>query len=169
MIFVNGKMRPASHVKTGDMLGKYKVLNIKMVKRRGLFAPFTESGDIVVSGVLASSYAAVHSYTPINPHWEAHAFFSVRRLVCAFHFDTCKSETYTEDGFPVWLLPMVHFAESSEQNAPAQIVASVVGLPLIAVSFMLEQLILSPAVLIGSLIVAFCLYKKAKKSHYKSY
>ena len=144
MVFVKSTPVRASQVKVGDMLGENKVSEIKTVKRRGVYAPVTESGDIVVSGVLASSYAAVHSYTPINQHTEAHAFFAVRRLVCAFNFGICENETYTEDGFPVWLSPMVHFALSTKQNPFAQFFASVVGLPFIAAAYILEQMIYSP-------------------------
>jgi len=47
---------PAAKVSTGDLLvvasGEFvSVVQIKTVFRRGAFAPFTESGDLIVSGV----------------------------------------------------------------------------------------------------------------------
>jgi len=169
MVFIKGALFPvrASQIKVGDMLGEAKVAEIKSVKRRGSYAPVTESGDIVVSGILASSYAAVHHYTPINQHAEAHAFFALRRLMCAFNFGICENETYT-NGFPQWLSPMVHFAEDTEKNAPAQLFATVVGLPLIAAAYILEQTFRHPA-LVSAFIVGILSLKKSKKSKTKNH
>jgi len=166
MVFVKDTPVRASQVKVGDMLGENKVSEINTVKRRGVYTPVTESGDIVVSGALASSYAAVHNYTPINQHTEAHAFFSLRRLVCAFNFEICKSETYTADGFPQWLSPMIHFTLSTKQNPFAQFFASVVGLPFIAAAYMLEQMVLCPF-LVGAIMVGLYAFKKTKASKVK--
>jgi hypothetical protein len=161
MVFVKGTPVRASQVKVGDMLGNNMVAEVKSVKRRGVYAPVTESGDIVVSGILASSYAAVRSYTPINQHTEAHAFFAVRRLVCAFNFGICENETYTKDGFPDWLSSTVYFALSMKQNPYAQFFASVVGLPFIAATYILEQFIQYPF-LIGMVAVGLFAFKKTK-------
>jgi len=163
MVFVKNAPVPASQLMVGDMLGQNKVSEIKSVKRRGAYAPVTESGDIVVSGILASSYAAVRSYTPINQHTEAHAFFAVRRLVCAFNFGICENETYTEDGFPDWLSPMVHFALSMNQNPVAQYFASVVGLPLITAAYILEQATHHPF-LVAMFVFGVFAFKKARKT-----
>jgi hypothetical protein len=151
LLFINDKMRPASHVKVGDMLGTNKVSKIRTVTRRGVYAPFTESGEIVVSGFLASSYAAVHSYTPINEHTEAHAFFAFRRLVCAFDFAICENENYT-NGYPDWLLPAIRFAMSAEKNPTLQIAATLAGLPIVAVAYTLEQMMYQPLA-IGAIIL----------------
>ena len=169
MIFVKSALFPirASQVKVGDLLSgeNKKVAQVKSVKRRGVYTPVTESGDIVVSGVLASSYAAVHNYTPINQHWEAHAFFAIRRMVCSFKFGICENETYTDDGIPDWLSSMAHFAKNTEHNAPAQVFASVVGLPLIAVAYFVEQIFIHHAFLVaggGVFIVGLFALKKKK-------
>jgi len=171
MVFVKSARFPvrASQIKVGDMLvGENKVTQVKSVKRRGVYAPVTETGDIVVSGVLASSYAAVHDYTPINQHAEAHAFFAFRRLVCAFNFEICETETYTNDGFPDWLSFIVHFALSTKQNPFAQFFASVVGLPLIAAAYILEQMLYHPLVVVSTFIVGLLyLSRQAKTSKVK--
>jgi len=158
MVFVKDTPVRASQVKVGDMLGENKVSDIKSVKRRGVYAPVTESGSIVVSGVLASSYAAVRSYSLVNQHLEAHALFAVRRLVCAFDFSMCERETYT-DGFPNWLSSVVYFAKSTAQNAPAQVIVSAVALPFIAFAYILEQMILYPF-LLGVLMLVLVAFKK---------
>lgn len=163
MVFVENAAVPASQVKVGDMLGESKVSEIKTVNRNGVFAPVTESGSIVVSGALASSYAAVRPYSPIDQHTEAHALFSFRRMVCAFDFGICKSETSTEDGLPEWLSPLATFGLSTKQNAPAQLAASLVGLPIVAVAYIVEQIILSP-LLIGAFALAFIAKKKVNAS-----
>jgi hypothetical protein len=166
MVFVNNAPIRASQIKVGDMLGDNKVADIKSVKRRGVYAPATEAGDIVVSGALASSYAAVRSYTPINQHTEAHALFSIRRMVCAFNFNFCKNEIYTEDGFPQWLSPLISFALITRRNPLAQLFISVVGLPLIATAYTLEQSMHYPIVFV-MVIVGIFTFKKIKASKVK--
>jgi len=166
-VFVKNAPVRASQVKVSDMLGENKVSEVKSVKRRGVYTPVTESGDIVVSGVLASSYAAVRSHTPINQHAEAHAFFAVRRLVCAFNFGICEKETYTEEGYPYWLATVIKFALSTDGNASAQFLASIVGLPLIAAAYILENMIYYYPILVGMFAFGLFIYKKTKMSKIK--
>jgi len=125
---------------------------------------FTESGSIVVSDALVSSYAAVRSYSLVNQHLEAHALFAVRRLVCAFDFSICKSETCT-DGFPSWLSSVVYFAKSTTQNALAQLLASAVVLPFITFAYILEQMILYPLFLGMFMLGLFAFKKKTMMCH----
>jgi len=47
---------PASEIQIGDILNEYEVIDIQLVERQGVYAPLTESGDIVVSGILASCW-----------------------------------------------------------------------------------------------------------------
>ena len=50
----------ASRIQVGDLLmsspGSAKVTKVGSVQRQGLWAPATESGSIVVNGVVASNY-----------------------------------------------------------------------------------------------------------------
>ena len=160
MVFVKDAPVRASQVKVGDMLGKSKVSEVKSIKRRGVYAPVTESGDIVVSGVLASCYAAVLSHTPFNQHFGAHAFFSVRRLVCALNFGICESETYI-DGLPDWMpLSTIDFFMSTEQSNPTvQFAAALALMPLITAAYIVEQLICSP-LLVGAFILGLYAFNK---------
>lgn len=61
-LYVNGKLDAAKNVKLGDKLrtlnGSSQVEQISHVKQHGLFAPHTLHGDIVVDGIVASTYTA---------------------------------------------------------------------------------------------------------------
>jgi len=77
MLFVDGKPVRADSVKPGDMLGTYKVTDISVVKRNGVFAPMTETGEeIVVNGIRSSSYVALTDHVPVNQHYMNHTFFA---------------------------------------------------------------------------------------------
>ena len=96
MVFLqNNKAVRASQIKVGDvLLGEIRVSKVRLVKRRGVFAPITESGDIVVSGIHASSYIAVLSFSPIiDQHSAETHILAFRRLVCFFRFGFCERET----------------------------------------------------------------------------
>lgn len=64
-LYANGRLSAASAVRVGDVLrtvdGPSRVIGLSVVRERGLVAPHTLHGDIVVDGVVASSYTtAVH-------------------------------------------------------------------------------------------------------------
>lgn len=64
-VYANGRLTAAAAVQVGDMLrtvtGPSKVAAVDIVRERGLVAPHTMHGDIVVDGIVASSYTtAVH-------------------------------------------------------------------------------------------------------------
>merc|ERR1711862_223455 len=86
------KSVPASSVKVGDVLAMNndttaKVSKIGSVERKGAYAPFTYSGDIVVSGVVASNYVAMmpeeETGLPVSMQWIAHTFKAPHRFVCS--------------------------------------------------------------------------------------
>jgi len=84
----------------------------KNVSRKGAYAPFTYSGDIVVSGVAASNYVSMGiQKVPFGLiHWIAHTFKSPHRLVCShLNFAICENETYT-DGLSNWIYDSYYFA-----------------------------------------------------------
>jgi len=72
MVFVEGNPNPvpANTLKVGDQIqtitGSGRIINIKLVTRRGLYNPLTPDGTIVVSaGIIASTYSAFAS----NNEW----------------------------------------------------------------------------------------------------
>ena len=108
---------PAAGLRVGGTLTKgdgsvVVVTKIQDVKRKGIFAPFTASGSIVVNGIVASNFIAfqVSEYlkigefaTPFSFQWLAHTFESGHRLACSSGFVACDQETYTDSGVSHWV------------------------------------------------------------------
>jgi Hint module len=87
---------PAGDVTIGDVLSGKRVQAFHTITRRGVYAPLTQSGEIVVSGVRASNYVNVLHFSLLlwDQHVYAHAFFFPQRLFCRYFLPTCKNETY---------------------------------------------------------------------------
>jgi hypothetical protein len=98
------------HVQVGDRLGDTIVTAITPVQRHGLYAPVTESGEILVSGIVASSYASLLDVNPNAQTWATHSILSFLRFACTLDFSICTRETYTEDGFSTHLFGMIQVA-----------------------------------------------------------
>ena len=114
---------PAGDVKVGDVLvsapglAHQVVTSIRSVSRRGAYAPFTVTGDVVVNGVVASNYIALPEVFQAHvsykqQHWMQHAALQPIRAFCGVL--GCENETYDEaTGYskPVslWML-ILHWA-----------------------------------------------------------
>jgi Hint module len=87
---------PAGDVIIGDTLSGKRVQAIHTITRRGVYAPLTQSGEIVVSGIRASNYVNVLDFSLLlwDQHVYAHAFFFPQRLFCRYFLATCKNEPY---------------------------------------------------------------------------
>jgi Hint module len=93
---------PAEDVVVGDMLSGQQIQSIQRVVRRGVYAPLTQSGDIMVSGILTSNYVDLfHGNFPtllLQRGWDqqilAHILFHPQRYVCSHHLAICKNEMY---------------------------------------------------------------------------
>jgi len=105
------KAIPASSVKTGDILvtsdeKETVVSKITTVQRKGAYAPFTDTGDIVVSNVLSSNYISMMPeedvFLGVDMQWIAHTFNAPHRMVCKLNFAICENETYT-NGLSNWI------------------------------------------------------------------
>jgi len=98
----------AGLVKVGDMVvsadGMGMIVEaINEVKRRGAFAPFTETGNVVVSGVVASNYVSLmETRLPVSMQWIAHTFNAPHRMICSVSFGVCEKESYT-NGISNWV------------------------------------------------------------------
>jgi len=158
MLFSSGKAVRADEVTVGDMLGQSKVLEIKSVKRTGVYAPITESGDIVVSGIRASSYFAFLDRVPFNQHVMSHFFFAPHRMMCSFDFKMCENEGHT-NGYTNWAYWAIQIMEkANEFVAPVQCFLAVSALPFMSAAYGFEQMILAPFTTLA--IVGYMLYKK---------
>jgi hypothetical protein len=102
---------PSSVVELGDRLvGGEPVSGIRTVVRKGVYAPFTPSGTIVVNGVLASSYIAFqdsHSLIigpfSLSHQWLAHTFQFPYRVWC-YHLGSCTEEHLpVTTGISLWV------------------------------------------------------------------
>lgn len=97
MLYMLDKASVAKDIKVGDILSNnQQVTKIKSLKRRGLYAPLTESGTIVVSGVQASTYVA---FFDLDADWQAeyyHALLAPLRFVCDWNIKYCQGETHTD-------------------------------------------------------------------------
>mmetsp|Transcript_35413 Transcript_35413/g.50220 ORF Transcript_35413/g.50220 Transcript_35413/m.50220 type:complete len:186 (+) Transcript_35413:1668-2225(+) len=169
MVLVDGRHHiPVAMVKIGDLLTSttgttVEVVAINRVTRKGIFAPFTASGTIVVNDLVASTYLAYQfsEYlrvadieTPFSYRWLAHTFNAGHRIANRIGF---TGETYTEDGISDW----VAFPHNVATWFFEQHCIVTVGLLLLFVAYLsilsvVEALVMNPvatAVLVAGVIL----------------
>lgn len=124
MVFTSSSQQPvpASSLHVGDTLlmdtgNASEIIKLDAVVRRGAYAPFTESGTIVVNNMVASNYIAMTS----NGHLTvggiqlmsvqkmAHLSQAPHRLYCLMI--ECQQESYTPDGQSYWIYRNLKAAE----------------------------------------------------------
>lgn len=158
MLFSSEKAVRADEVSVGDMLGANKVTEIKTIKRTGVYAPITESGEIVVNGIRASSYYSFLDNIPFNQHTMSHFFFASHRMMCSFDFNLCENEGHT-NGYTNWAYWAIRTMEkANEFVAPVQCFFAVMVLPFISTAYGLEQMSLAPFTTLA--LIGFMVYKK---------
>jgi hypothetical protein len=103
---------PASNVAVGDLIvdedgTSVRVESVSMVRLLGLYAPFTVSGQIVVNGILASTYISLDGSQAISfcgmsvsHQWLENSFEFPHRIIC-YYFGYCH-EDYAVDGLSQW-------------------------------------------------------------------
>jgi hypothetical protein len=125
LIFVGKQALPAGRVRVGDIvrLGNgenAQIVDIKPVVRAGVFAPFTDSGTIVVNGIVASNYLSLDSHTGdmtiggwkvASYHWVSHLALAPHRLYCLVAARKCEKESYAEDGIAAWAAAPLHASQ----------------------------------------------------------
>ena len=120
------KLLPARYVKTDDLLvtaegSAVRVVSVDKVQRRGIYAPFTVTGDIVVNGIAASNYIALPSAFQTllsfeQQHWIQHAAYVPYRLYCLVLGcrETRDEATGLSVGIVMWI-PLLRWLESHSQ------------------------------------------------------
>jgi len=117
LLLVNDLMVPASFARLGDRLSAAKedviVQKVSMVRRKGVYAPFTESGTIIVNGIIASNYVTLQSGsgslkisgidTGMHIHQLSHYFQGFHRAACKLRWSWCANEKYTDEGVSTWV------------------------------------------------------------------
>jgi hypothetical protein len=133
----------AQDVQVGDILSGSKVVHISTVQRRGLYAPVTESGTIVVSGVMASCYVDILStLAPSLQAYASHAALAPLRLMCAMKFSFCENETYSVDGYSSNVLRMAQFGlHLSTWNGALQLLVVILCSPVLVGLHVLETMV----------------------------
>lgn len=107
---------PADSIKVGDVLRGSDtprlVTKIDPIRKKGIYAPLTKSGTIVVDGVVASSYTALQKHSLLAQHDYCHMGLSPFRLYCGISQRFCNS--YNQEGMPhyvafsIWLTNLVN-------------------------------------------------------------
>jgi Hint module len=95
----------ASDVAVGDWLNGKQINKIDRVIRRGVYAPLTHSGDLIVSGVCGSNYVAVFDVDWIwDQHRLGHLLYLPQRVYCRYNIEVCKKESYISGyGYPAYI------------------------------------------------------------------
>lgn len=118
MLFSGNDVVRASDVKVGDVLNEGKTVRmIELVDSNGLYAPVTESGELIVSGIGVSSYVATFDgISPWLQHTLGHAVMYTRRQYCLSRIQKCQAEQYI-GGFPAFLHKYLPAIESAAQRS----------------------------------------------------
>jgi Hint module len=138
----------AKTVQVGDVLANGdEVVSIATVIRRGMYAPATESGKLLVSGVLASSYVSLLDVSPTVNDWLSHAFYAPLRLACRIDFAICERETYTDGvtNFYYYVVQAAYFLQS--WSAWIHVAVAMVVFPYVAVFAFADKASLAPCLL----------------------
>mmetsp|Transcript_12355 Transcript_12355/g.18987 ORF Transcript_12355/g.18987 Transcript_12355/m.18987 type:complete len:1001 (+) Transcript_12355:197-3199(+) len=125
--------------------------------KKGMYAPFTSSGTVVVNGILASSFIDIPQMSFVkNSQWVARTGEFPHRIWCNTLVD-CSSETYDENGVNyVWgRLPLqfLEWTSSSSSHQSTLVVQSMwqgMMLVFLLVNAMMEEFLLgrSPLLLL---------------------
>lgn len=149
MLRVNSTMMMAAEVGIGDWIDGRRVVDVKTARSKGLYAPITESGDLVVSGVVASSYVVLLPAisTPIQASI-THMMLSVHRMACQFNWDICEKETYSVQGYSRSLALVVEMAQIiSRWSIVLQLMIVVLSVaPVAGTAYVLEQIWAFPVI-----------------------
>jgi hypothetical protein len=167
MVFVKDKAVRAESVNVGDWMGNYEVQMIKSIKLRGVYAPVTESGEILVNGILASCYVSILDNAPfLDQHRIAHAFLALQRSICRWNFDFCVNESYTDEGYSFWIMPAVHFAAIYNNSISIfRAAVSFTSLPFAILSLGQISALAKVVLVIWLLVIQFCIRKAHKSTH----
>jgi hypothetical protein len=116
VLLATGEFVTASTIRDGDQLveGTNKkattVISVGHTEVKGLFAPFTPSGVIVVDNIVASTFIGfdpdILRFGPLqfSFQWLAHALEFPHRLACHYTRWSCHNEEYTESGLSEWIV-----------------------------------------------------------------
>ena len=166
MVFTKaGDVVPVSRLQVGDYLLRGsslddRVESIRTVQERGLYAPFTPSGKLVVNGILVSSYVSMLEekdlelgWISLNQQWLNHAVLFPHRLIC-HHFASCSTEEYSPEGISLWHdQPLKLCLWLLSSGSVARFVLVVVMAFVATVMTVVETLVLFPVLAVSMLVI----------------
>jgi len=167
-------LMPAGQVKIGDLLltshqaALAQVESIRKVKRRGIYAPFTSTGDIVVNGIVASNYIALPpTFTKHlsfdEQHLVQHGTYTPYRFYCLVT-GGCESRDHATGlsiGVTMWL-PLLHWLEEHSDAIP--LFLNLVAAPSHLSLWLLEQILLNAVSIIAVVLGCYFICNKQLKS-----
>jgi len=168
MVYVSGKGAiPAENVRVGDELfvtsskSTSLVTKVENVERVGVYAPVTESGKLVVSGILSSSYyaflddkktrnngngvlgvlATLGGVSSNLQNFLSHLYFAPLRAICKHRQSVCQNEKHTKrQGYSGYAYPAIRVMEAvNELPLPIQYVLALTSIPFFLVALGIEQ------------------------------
>ena len=181
MLFVEtDRSVPASMLTIGDkvVLGSGEeahILAIKSVVRKGVFAPFTPSGKIVVNGVLSSTFIAMQEsdrlkignmLTPWSLQWLAHSFEALHRINCVA-LGTCENERYTKEGISEWVALPFRLSQWLVQQNPFVWLLVLVPAVLVVVLISLVEMCLLDCKCLAAIVLGWLVVVNIRRSNTK--
>lgn len=124
LLVANGQYVGAGQLRVGDELigaeGQTIVVEgISVIQRKGLFAPLTHSGDLMVNGVKVSNYVNIGNFSSVNDwHYTSHMVMSPIRLFCHLTPTCCKSETHDSFGYSTASKYIIRLAQFVGTSSP---------------------------------------------------
>lgn len=115
MVMVNEAAVAARDLKVGDAIGSTTITKIEDIRSIGAYAPVTEAGTIMVSGLPASSYIAVVDKVSTELQQSVyHNLYAPLRFVCGLSIDFCQAESYSSgiSGYLTDLVTVQRLAKS---------------------------------------------------------
>ena len=173
MVFIKGRRgaTPASLIKVGDILfgkdgNEVVVEAVHTVVRKGLYAPFTRSGKLLVNGVLSSNYISMQNsdnlmlgsvMTPFTHQWLARTFLLLHRT---WSLGLGLSDTNLDNGLAAWIDPPYRFFMWVLKQHP--VFLGMVMLPIIGMLglFSLFETDLSYPVAVFALVISFICFRR---------
>lgn len=163
LVFSRGRAVAASAIKVGDVLDGDKVVtSITTVIRKGVYAPATESGELMVAGVRSSNYVQLLPTSAFSQHSLSHAGVAPLRWFCRYSSSCETTNNYTADGHSPWIVVFLNIAATLNQWPPvASYVWTLISAPVALLLSVLEYVPLA-GIAIG-LLVAARLFSSASK------
>jgi hypothetical protein len=158
-----GKVVSAKDVQEGDVLGGNRVISIQRLTRQGIYAPVTESGEIVVSGVSASCYVDLLPGIAANIQvYMSHGVLAYYRLISKL--GSSFDDNLTLDGFAVTMCSLIHTGfHVATYNVALQLVVLMVCMPAVTALSTMEMLLLTRCtglLLVAAALVGVSCFKK---------